>query len=546
MSDVTLEDTVYIEFSTRAFATGIPTTLAGTPVVSWSENGGVNSAAGVTLTVDLNTVAGNHLLTIAATAANGFESGKHYNLKITTGTVAGVSVVGEVVARFTISASAAATDLANATDGLGALKAILDTSGVVLTATATSAQLVDDVWDEVLTGATHNVASSSGRRLRSIQEFQGYEGGAVWIDTVNGNAGTVSYENGTVENPVDTIADANTIASAVGLSRFRVAPGSSITFAATQANQSFIGHEWTLALGGQSIAGTRIEGAVVSGTGTGTGHHFIDCNIGNVSIEDGSMGWCMFTGTITLTGAGDSYWHDCYSGVAGSGTPVVDFGALVGNSNLNVRRYSGGLQIDNKDATGTDLMSLEGNGQLLVSASSSGAISLRGNFKVTNTGGATITYDDNSQGIQDIETDTAEIGTAGAGLTDLGGMSTAMKAEVNAECDTALTDYDGPTNAEMEARTPTAAELLYMTRHAATALPVTFTGGTTTTAVLGNVDGSAASSTDDVYNSRLLVFNAGTLDQQVCQITDYTGSTKTATISAVTTAVTSGHTAILV
>jgi hypothetical protein len=36
--------------------------------------------------------------------------------------------------------------------------------------------------------------------------------------------------------------------------------------------------------------------------------------------------------------------------------------------------------------------------------------------------------------------DTAEIGTAGAGLTDLGGMSTGMKAEVNAECDTAISD----------------------------------------------------------------------------------------------------------
>ena len=57
----------------------------------------------------------------------------------------------------------------------------------------------------------------------------------------------------------------------------------------------------------------------------------------------------------------------------------------------------------------------------------------------------------------DIETDTAEIGTAGAGLTDLGGMSTSMKAEVNAEADTALTDYDPPTDTEMIARTlPTA------------------------------------------------------------------------------------------
>jgi len=45
----------------------------------------------------------------------------------------------------------------------------------------------------------------------------------------------------------------------------------------------------------------------------------------------------------------------------------------------------------------------------------------------------------------------ARIGAAGAGLTGLGGMSAGMKAEVNAEADTALSDYDPPTKAEMDA-----------------------------------------------------------------------------------------------
>jgi len=40
--------------------------------------------------------------------------------------------------------------------------------------------------------------------------------------------------------------------------------------------------------------------------------------------------------------------------------------------------------------------------------------------------------------LANIETDTGEIGTAGAGLTDLGGMSTAMKAEVESEANDAL------------------------------------------------------------------------------------------------------------
>ena len=51
---------------------------------------------------------------------------------------------------------------------------------------------------------------------------------------------------------------------------------------------------------------------------------------------------------------------------------------------------------------------------------------------------------------QDIQT---QIGTAGDGLTNLGGMSTTMRGQVNAEVDTALADYDAPTYAELTART---------------------------------------------------------------------------------------------
>jgi hypothetical protein len=76
--------------------------------------------------------------------------------------------------------------------------------------------------------------------------------------------------------------------------------------------------------------------------------------------------------------------------------------------------------------------------------------------------------------------DTAEIGTAGAGLTDLGGMSTTMKGQVNTEADTALTDYDGPTNAEMVARTLLAAS--YFDAAADTVANVTLVATTTTNA----------------------------------------------------------------
>jgi len=140
------------------------------------------------------------------------------------------------------------------------------------------------------------------------------------------------------------------------------------------------------------------------------------------------------------------------------------------------------------------------------------------------------------------------IGAAGAGLTDLGGMSTGMKAEVNVEAGAALVTYDGPTNAGLELRTPTAAQLAYITANSATGMPVTFTtaGGSTTVAVLNLVDGASASATNDQLNGRLLVFTDGTLKGCVTDITDYVGSTTTATITAIPFAPTASHNARLI
>jgi len=84
--------------------------------------------------------------------------------------------------------------------------------------------------------------------------------------------------------------------------------------------------------------------------------------------------------------------------------------------------------------------------------------------------------------------------------------------------------------------------------HALETLSVTFTtsGGSTTAAVLNMVNGGAASSTNDVYIGRVLVFNNGTLDHQITEITAYVGSTKTATITAITAAPTASHTARMI
>lgn len=106
--DITLGETIYIDFTTRAFATGVPTTLSGTPVLSvLEENNATPITSGVSISVNRASVTGLNMGTIVATGGNGYEAGKGYSLYVSTGTVGGVSVVGEKVGEFTIEASAA-------------------------------------------------------------------------------------------------------------------------------------------------------------------------------------------------------------------------------------------------------------------------------------------------------------------------------------------------------------------------------------------------------------------------------------------------------
>jgi len=231
----------------------------------------------------------------------------------------------------------------------------------------------------------------------NIGQSVGYAGGTIWVDTTNGTAGTEAFVNGVADNPVDTWADALTLAAALSMYRFHIVPGSAIQLTANSDAYEILGvGAYTLDLNGQSIAGAVIKGATVSGTGTGADAVFTDGLFGTCTLAAISAARMGLTATLTMSAAATYLLDSCYSAIAGSASPTIDFGAAVANSALNMRHYSGGITIANKDAAGTDTMSLEGDGQLVVSASSGGAISLRGNFRVTNTGGATITYDDST------------------------------------------------------------------------------------------------------------------------------------------------------
>lgn len=810
--DRTVEDTFYLAFTTRAFATGIPTILAGSPVISAYEDVGLTQiTAGLTLGVDHDGITGLNMITIAATGANGFESGKDYQLVITTGTVGGVSVVGEVIGQFSLGLSAAAVDLANATDGLTVLKASLDdiptvaefearsllaasyfdpaadaVANVTLVATTTTntdmvgtdgantvvppsvaqfdartlvaASYFDPAADAVanvtLVGTTTDVTNqvtadvtaisgdataadnlesmydgtgyiddtapasraqvgslSSGSAAISVQassytlttgtqssgtisdsetlngvyhehtdtagstdlyyEFDvggsgvgvdvlinarmnsnndsvgiyaydwantqwdqidtldgtngsfdqllepallvrhtgsganlgkvrvrfyaasglststlrvdriatayavisnsiGYADGAVWVDTTNGVAGTETFVNGVADNPCLTWADAQTLATALGIHHFRIVNGSSITLDNDSSNFTINGHNFGIALGGQVISGVAIIGANnVTGTGTDGGAvpRFEACLMGTVTLPPCELLQCCLTGDITANAVGDFFFTRCHSLVAGASTPSFDFGAVLGNVNLSMPGYAQGIELKNFNATGTDLFSISGQGQIVYAATCSGTVNQRGEWKVTNTGGVTITADDNTTNIAATLVDTgttipATLGSpAGASisadiadiptvaefeartLVSAGYFDPAADAVANVTLVATTTDVTNQVTADVTAISgdSTAADNLEASLE--TLVLGTATGTPTTTTM---PDSALTEATNDHYNGRIIIWRTGVLTGQATDITGYNGTTKTFTFTATTDAASASDAYVIV
>lgn len=231
-----------------------------------------------------------------------------------------------------------------------------------------------------------------------INRSVGYADGAIWVDTIDGAAGAVPFINGTADSRVSNWADALLLSAALSIKRFHIIGGSTITLTGNSDAYFLTGSEWTLNLNGQSIAMATIVGAHVSGTSAGLNARFLDCLIGAVSLTPCGMGRCALTSSMALLSAGTYLLEGCFSGVAGSGTPTVDFGSSTLSTALNMRHYSGGIEIQNMGQAGTDTMSLEGDGQLVLAASCiGGAISCRGNFPVTDNAGGAVTLSDDAR-----------------------------------------------------------------------------------------------------------------------------------------------------
>ena len=232
--------------------------------------------------------------------------------------------------------------------------------------------------------------------------------GSIWIDTLYGTTGTNIITNGNPGNPVNSWANALTVASATGIRCFNINPGSNIVFSASLSDYSFMGNNYNIGLGNQDISNTYFKGAYLSGNATCSGSTPIieNCQLNLLTIPPGDYNRCAVRGTLT-TIAGTSantavYTFDqCYQDTANISpmsaifTPYVDVGFRHGSGRLIIYNFSS-----------TNNLSLDGNMQLTIDSSCNGGlVKVRGNVYVVDNSNGAITIDktgDSIYGIQNV------------------------------------------------------------------------------------------------------------------------------------------------
>lgn len=295
------------------------------------------------------------------------------------------------------------------TDGTGADQAriISDYTGATRVAGVTPAWITPpdntSVFD-IIPGSVH-AATMNG----------GYLEGNIWIDTINGAAGTLKYVNGTTTRPVSSLADARNLADELNLKAFSINPGSSVIFAQSFDRFEFNGRGYNIDFGNQSAVGARFNNGLITGILSGaTGPLLRECRVTNVTIPsitallNGAIG-----GTINLNGIG--IWNISGNEQAFETQTVINFGA---NGAQTLRLFGNEGEIEIQNLAAGDIIVMTGDGKVTFNANcTGGTVRVYGVIqKVDNSGGA-VTFEEVAR--LDLDAISANIMSAG----DIDGMT---------------------------------------------------------------------------------------------------------------------------
>lgn len=173
----------------------------------------------------------------------------------------------------------------------------------------------------------------------AAREAAAYPGRRIYIDTVNGSAGTVPCENGTVNQPVKTWNDAKTLAETLGYTEFYVVSGSTLTLSSSAAGYNFNGENYSFYPNGYDIGGTIVRNALVYmsvSSATTTSTELIDCRISQLIISVGiELHNCFFISGSENEILGACKFYNCRADTLQSNPPIFDFqgsGSLPSNT----------------------------------------------------------------------------------------------------------------------------------------------------------------------------------------------------------------------
>lgn len=159
-------DVIDLKFQTLNLS-AVPTTLAGTPAVSvYKSNSTTESTSGITLSVDFDSRTGlNHVRITTASDGTFYSESNDFDVVITAGTVNSVSVVGRVVASFSLANRSA---LRPATEGrninIGS-DGVAQANTVQLLGTAVSTPGTAGILDVNLINIANAVVDSTAAQL---------------------------------------------------------------------------------------------------------------------------------------------------------------------------------------------------------------------------------------------------------------------------------------------------------------------------------------------------------------------------------------------
>ncbi len=241
-----------------------------------------------------------------------------------------------------------------------------------------------DPADAILpTAGTQALRTSSASATLLQQEalqHASYNGG-VTVKPSSSYSGT-EFPIGTLQQPVNNMADAVAIAAAQGLNRFYFLEDITLTNEdLTNSCIHGVGARAavTVTLGaGVTLTNTDFHEVTITGTTTGL-VQYTNCKLEDLTGRIMAIG-CSLAGDITLA-AGQSTIADCHSMKPGNDSVALDF--VGAGRTLNVRCYAGGFTVKNmSDASNVATLGYVAGRCIVDPSCTAGELSIRGTVKV--------------------------------------------------------------------------------------------------------------------------------------------------------------------